>query len=402
MGNNSSMPNSSSGTKNASKCNSCSQKGLYFSFGQNTKEVIQIEIKPRLQVPVNLTESNLDKLKAWWEQRLVNWNFIETKNIKVVPDYDKKTLNIFYDKPQNLKNEIDDIEINNEMISDPDDDGNYPIYVKNRNIVSIDRKISNGGKDTLVLSKLLNEKTLNVPNESNTFGISKLKSNKNNKTNMTDKLYAVINGKQKRIYVDSKGKYYKQNSQKKYLKKGIRTYKQSLKNVKTSPKVKRKDYYLNKKIKSPLRKPVKDSKKNKVGTRLSARAIFNEMGKSAIGKPFSILQKDGTRQIKYLRLRNNGSPYFANKFGNVHNNHELIQLNIPHNKNWLRGPYPGDDMTGLKYSWPNHGYDIAPAGVAQPFRTSLLPRIKPVTRRGNNRNSMNVPHMHYGKMCFGA
>jgi hypothetical protein len=128
----------------------------------NTKEVIKIEIQPRLQVQVNLNKSNLDKLKKWWQQRLVNWDFIKTENINIVPDYNNKTLNIFYDKPKNLKNE-DDIEINNDMIADPDDDGNYPVYVKNSNIVSIDRKVSNGGKDSLVLSKLLSTKTLKVP-----------------------------------------------------------------------------------------------------------------------------------------------------------------------------------------------------------------------------------------------
>ena len=124
---------------------------------------------------------------------------------------------------------------------------------------------------------------------------------------------------------------------------------------------------------------------------------------SAIGKSFSILQKDGSHKRKYLRLRQNGSPYFANKFGKKHTNDGLIQLNFHENKNWLRGPYPGDDMTGLKNSWPNNGYDIPPGSVAQPFRTSLLPRISAGTRRGNNYGkSVNVPHMHYGKMCFGA
>ena len=220
------------------------------------------------------------------------------------------------------------------------------------------------------------------------------------------KFYALIKGKQRRIYVDSKGRYYKENSKKKYLSKGTKTQKLLPKKVK-SPKRKPKGYYLRKKVKSPLRKAVKDKKKRTIGSRLSARAVFNQMGMNAIGKPFSILQKDGTYKIKYLRLRQNGSPYFANNFGSRHPNDGAIHLNLKKNKNWLRGPYPGDDMTGLKYSWPNYGYNIPPAGVAQPFRTSLLPRISAGTRRGNNYgnnfgNSRNVPHMHYGKMCFGA
>lgn len=222
------------------------------------------------------------------------------------------------------------------------------------------------------------------------------------------KLYALIKGKQRRVYVDSKGRYYKENSKKKYLPKGTRTHKLSPKKVKVyKRKSKPKGYYLRKKVKSPLRKVVKDKKKKTIGTRLSARAVFNQMGMSAIGKSFSILQKDGTYKRKYLRLRQNGSPYFANNFGSKHPNDGPIHLNFLKNKNWLRGPYPGDDMTGLKNSWPNYGYNIPPTSVAQPFRTSLLSRISAGTIRGNNfgnnfGNSRNVPHMHYGKMCFGA
>ena len=225
------------------------------------------------------------------------------------------------------------------------------------------------------------------------------------------KLYVLIKGKQRRVYVDSKGRYYKENSKKKYLSKGTRTQKLLPKKVKVPKrklapkgrKSKPKSYYLRKKVKSPLRKVVKDNKKKTIGTRLSARAVFNEMGMSAIGKQFSILQKNGTYKKKYLRLRHNGSPYFANNFGKNHINDDLINLNLPINKNWLRGPYPGDDMTGLKYSWPNYSYNIPPGGVAQPYRTSLLPKISAGTRRGNNYgNITNVPHMHYGKMCFGA
>lgn len=227
-----------------------------------------------------------------------------------------------------------------------------------------------------------------------------------------EKLYALIKGKKRRVYVDSKGRYYKENSKKKYLPKGTRTQKLSPKKIKSSPrrnspKRKPKGYYLRKKIKSPLRKVVKDKNKRTIGTRLSARAVFNEIGMRAIGKPFRILQPNGTYKTKYLRLRQNGSPYFANNFGKKHLNDGAIQLNLLKNKNWLRGPYPGDDMSGLKNSWPNYGYDIPPAGVEKPFRTSLLPRISSGTRRGNNYvnnfgNSINVPHMHYGKMCFGA
>lgn len=212
------------------------------------------------------------------------------------------------------------------------------------------------------------------------------------------KLYAKIKGKKRRVYIDSKGKYYKENSKRRKLPKGIKTYKLSSKR-KTVPK----GFYLRKKVKSPSRKIVKDKRGKKIGTRLSARTVFDKMGIKALGKSFNILQKNGSYKTKYLRLRQNGSPYFANNFGKNYINKEPVHLNIPYNPNWLRGPYPGDDMTGLKNSWPNYKYNIPPAGVPQPFRTSILPRVASTVSRGNNfGNRMNVPHMHYGKMCFGA
>lgn len=206
--------------------------------------------------------------------------------------------------------------------------------------------------------------------------------------NVDNKLYVLIKGKQRRVYIDLKGKYYRENSKKKYLKKGTKTYKLSTKQKLSTKRE-------SSKRKSPTLKTVKDNNKNLVGYRLSARTVFDQKGKEAIGKPFKILQKDGTYQIKYLRLRKNKSPYFANNFGK----NKLVHLEIPLNKNWLRGSFPVDDMTGLKYSWPTFDYNIPPAGVRQPFKTSLLPKVSSKIKRGNN---YNVPHMHYGKMCFGA
>ena len=123
------------------------------------------------------------------------------------------------------------------------------------------------------------------------------------------------------------------------------------------------------------------------------------MGMSAVGRSFPILQKDGSKQMKILRLRKNGSPYFANNFGNAYdysqnyfgNRHlmrnnktfgqhiipgeanGLTHLNIPFNKNWLRGSVI-DNMTGLRDSWPVEL--LPPAGVAQPRSMSILPRMR--------------------------
>ena len=51
----------------------------------------------------------------------------------------------------------------------------------------------------------------------------------------------------------------------------------------------------------------------------------------------------------------------------------LTHLNIPFNKNWLRGSAI-DNMTGLRDSWPVEL--LPPAGVAQPRSMSILPRMR--------------------------
>ena len=71
------------------------------------------------------------------------------------------------------------------------------------------------------------------------------------------------------------------------------------------------------KRKSPKRKVVKDKRGRKIGTRLSARTVYNEKGRKALGKSFRILQKDGKYKMKVLRLRRDGAPYFSTKFGKV-------------------------------------------------------------------------------------
>ena len=158
------------------------------------------------------------------------------------------------------------------------------------------------------------------------------------------------------------------------------------------------------------RKVVKDKRDRKIGTRLSARTVYDENGRNALGKSFRILQKDGKYKMKVLRLRRDGVPYFSTKFGraetvmpkpvrfNKHLPHDKVyHYNIPYN-NLLRGP-ASDDMIGILNSWPNKGMYIAPGGVAQPLRTSMLPKIAHGTRRGNN---FGTQHTHFGKMCFGS
>lgn len=185
----------------------------------------------------------------------------------------------------------------------------------------------------------------------------------------------------KKIYKDSKGRYYINNGRKKYLPKGTRlkTTIKKIKTKKTGPK-KRKDYSRIK-IKSPQTKTVKNKKDKVIGKRLSARHVYDNYGKKAIGKTFNILQKDGTYKVKILKLRVNGSPYFANKFGKA--------ISFPLDLK-IEGPN-FDNLTGYKNSWPNYPYMIAPGGVQNPDKMQLFPK------------GVHFHKNSFGKktMCFG-
>lgn len=127
---------------------------------RSRKEIIKLEIVPETFL-VNLNnKSNLDKLVNWWKKRLVDWDYIPTNNIKIYPNYINKTIIIIYDVPKNISNNI--INRNNLMISDPDHNGNYPIYIKNSNIVSINRDDEDAGTDILVFGRLLDSKILKI------------------------------------------------------------------------------------------------------------------------------------------------------------------------------------------------------------------------------------------------
>ena len=202
----------------------------------------------------------------------------------------------------------------------------------------------------------------------------------------------IIGTRKYTIYKDKKGRYYMTGGKKKYLKKGTRLStviktKQPIK--KSNPKKKElkkrgpkknKDYS-KVKIKSPVKKLVKNKNKEVVGKRLSARHVYDTEGKKALGKKFRILQKDGTFKVKVLKLRQNGSPYFANKFGN--------QVKFPLDLK-IHGPAL-DDLTGYKNSWPYYPHVIAPSGVLQPDKMHLFPK------------GVHFHKNSFGKkvMCFG-
>lgn len=132
--------------------------------------------------------------------------------------------------------------------------------------------------------------------------------------------------KEKRYYKnhvvksDKKGKYITLHGRKSYLPKGSRTSSSKVSQVAKKKKVggpKKGVNYSKHYVSSPLRKKVKNSKKKTIGTRLSARGVYNQLGSSSVGKKFPVLQKDGSIVNKYLRIRSNGSPYFSTRFGST-------------------------------------------------------------------------------------
>lgn len=130
---------------------------------------------------------------------------------------------------------------------------------------------------------------------------------------------------------DSKGRYIIKSSKKHYLPKETRVYSEKSKSKKLVKKETKKPKKETKKYKT-----VKNETKKVIGKRLSARAVFDEKGTPAIGKSFNILQPDGSMKMKILRLRKNGSPYFANKFGLCLNCSNLLFGKAAAKKNMMR------------------------------------------------------------------
>jgi len=188
--------------------------------------------------------------------------------------------------------------------------------------------------------------------------------------------FHLIGNKRHTIYKDKKGRYYIVGGKKRYLKKGTRLSSP----IKRKGPKKQKDYSKVKRH-SPKRKVVKNKKEQVIGKRLSARHVYDTEGRKALGKKFRILQKDGTYKLKVLRLRKNGSPYFANKFGN--------KVSFPLDLQ-LHGP-AFDNLTGYKNTWPNYPFMIPPGGVRQPDKMRLFPK------------GVHFHENSFGKkiMCFG-
>jgi hypothetical protein len=121
----------------------------------NIRKVVRLEIKPSFSKKFLEEYDNLGKLRDWWKNQLEMWGgvFLISKNLKVKKNSASNTLIITYDCPASTSD--DDIHEENEMLSNPDDDGNYPIYIKNEKIVLIDQV-----KSDLISATLDRNKTL--------------------------------------------------------------------------------------------------------------------------------------------------------------------------------------------------------------------------------------------------
>jgi len=120
-----------------------------------TRKVVRLEIKPDFSKKFLEKYDNLGKLRDWWKNQLQMWGgvFLISKNLKVKRNNVSNTLIISYDCPISIKD--DAIYKENEMLANPDDDGNYPIYINNDKIVLIDQV-----KSDLISATLDRKKTL--------------------------------------------------------------------------------------------------------------------------------------------------------------------------------------------------------------------------------------------------
>lgn len=121
----------------------------------SSRKVVRLEIKPGYSKEFLEKYDNLGKLRDWWKNQLQMWGgvFLISENLKVKKNNASNTLIITYDCPASTSD--DDIHEENEMLSNPDDDGNYPIYIKNDKIVLIDQV-----KSDLISASLDRKKTL--------------------------------------------------------------------------------------------------------------------------------------------------------------------------------------------------------------------------------------------------
>ena len=131
---------------------------------------------------INPTKTNMELLKRWYKKRAESAKYVvNVSDIQVLivparlanpypplPKHPPMTLQIDYRLHDNRRSEI---EFSHEFLADPDDDGNYPIYVKDGKITSINVGSPNGGNAKLVTGRVINHRAMPL-NNANGFGRS--------------------------------------------------------------------------------------------------------------------------------------------------------------------------------------------------------------------------------------
>ena len=119
------------------------------------RKVVRLEIKPSFSKNFLEKYDNLGKLRDWWKNQLQMWGgvYLISKNLKIKKNNASHTLTITYDCPNNTKDSV--IHKENTMLANPDDNGNYPIYIKNDKIVLIDL-----AKSDVISSSIDHKKTV--------------------------------------------------------------------------------------------------------------------------------------------------------------------------------------------------------------------------------------------------
>jgi hypothetical protein len=96
-------------------------------------KVVKLILAPRYSKLFLQQHNNLGKIMNWWKNHLKSWHgiYLVPKNFKIKKNITDCTLIITYECRGDTEDQ--DIHDENEMIADPDDDGNYPIYYDNTN-----------------------------------------------------------------------------------------------------------------------------------------------------------------------------------------------------------------------------------------------------------------------------
>lgn len=96
-------------------------------------KVVRLVLAPSYNKQFLQQHNNLGKLMNWWKNHLKSWRgvYVVPNNLKIKKNNNDCTLIITYECAGTCEDE--DIYDENELIADPDDDGNYPIYYDDAN-----------------------------------------------------------------------------------------------------------------------------------------------------------------------------------------------------------------------------------------------------------------------------